>query len=63
MKDLQPALGSPPRTDSPDVSRLRTLGDTERSEALGPDGDTRYHRDAEGVHYVPKRALEDLILG
>lgn len=28
---------------------------------LGPDGDTNYYRDAAGVHYVPKRKLEDLI--
>jgi nitroreductase len=32
-------------------------------EPLGPDGDTRYHRDEQGVHYVPKRALEEIILG
>ncbi len=29
---------------------------------LGPDGDTNYYRDAAGVHYVPKRKLEDLII-
>ena len=26
------------------------------------DGDVRYYRDENQVHYVPKRALEDLIL-
>ena len=31
-------------------------------EPLGPDGDTRYHRDEQGVHYVPKRSLEEIIL-
>jgi len=32
-------------------------------EPLGKDGDTRYWRDEQGVHHVPKRALEDIIIG
>lgn len=31
-------------------------------EALGDGGDTAYHRDAAGFHYVPKRPLSDLII-
>lgn len=30
--------------------------------AESPDGSTNYWRDAEAVHYVPKRALEDVLL-
>ena len=29
---------------------------------VGEDGDIRYHRDANGVHYVPKRSLDELIV-
>ena len=31
-------------------------------EPMGPEGDVKYWRDAEGVHHVPKRALEELIV-
>jgi len=31
-------------------------------ENLGPEGDVRYWRDAAGVHHVPKRSLEQIIL-
>lgn len=31
-------------------------------EPLGADGGIRYYRDAEGVHRVPKRALEEVVL-
>lgn len=29
---------------------------------VGPDGDMRCYRDAEGVHHVPKWSLDELIL-
>jgi nitroreductase len=32
-------------------------------DPVGPDGDTRYWRDDEGVHHVPKRSLDDVIIG
>jgi nitroreductase len=32
-------------------------------EEVSADADTRYWRDAEGVHHVPKRRLDDIIVG
>lgn len=32
-------------------------------DPVGPDGDTAYWNDEDGVHHVPKRSLEDLIIG
>jgi nitroreductase len=32
-------------------------------EPVGADGDIKYWRDEQGVHHVPKRALDELIVG
>ena len=31
-------------------------------EPVGPEGNIRYYRDAAGVHHVPKRSLEEVIV-
>jgi len=31
-------------------------------EPVGPGGDIRYWRNGQGVHHVPKRKLEDVII-
>lgn len=33
-----------------------------RLEPVGADGDMKYWRDEEGVHHVPKRSLEEIII-
>ena len=30
-------------------------------EEVGPDGDIKYYRNADDVHHVPKRTLDELI--
>ncbi|MFH1723761.1 MAG: nitroreductase family protein [Elusimicrobiota bacterium] len=62
-KGLREALDIPPRYD---IVLAVALGETNEKvviEEAGPDGDTKYYRTADGVHHVPKRSLDDIILG
>lgn len=44
------------------VIALGKPGETSLIEPLGQDGDIKYYRDADGVHHVPKRSLDDLLV-
>jgi nitroreductase len=59
---LRAALDLP---DSLEILLVLALGKPAEQiviEPMGADGKIEYWRDGEGVHHVPKRALEDLIL-
>jgi nitroreductase len=60
---LGQALGIDPRYDILLVLALGKPKETVIIEPVGPEGDIKYWRDAEGVHHVPKRSLDELIIG
>lgn len=45
------------------VLALGAPGERVVIDPVGPDGSIKYWRDADSVHHVPKRALEEIILG
>jgi len=59
---LREALRIPERYDILLVVALGQPKERVVLEELGPDGDIRYYRDAEGAHHVPKRSLREVIL-
>jgi nitroreductase len=62
-KGLRRSLEIP---DGLDVLLVLALGRPKEEvvlETVGGDGDIKYWRDSSGVHHVPKRALDDIIVG
>jgi nitroreductase len=60
--ELAAALELPPQYE---ILLALSLGKPKEQvviEPIGPDGSVKYWRDAQHVHHVPKRALEDIIL-
>ena len=52
-------------TDQFEILLVLVLGkpkEVVQVEYIAPDGDIKYWRDAEGVHHVPKRKMEDIIV-
>jgi len=60
---LRKALEIPPRYEILLVLALGKPRERVVIETVGPDGDIRYWRDREGVHHVPKRPLDEIIIG
>jgi nitroreductase len=53
-------------SDRYDILLVVALGKPKENvviEAVGKDGSTKYWRDSQEVHHVPKRSLEDIIVG
>ena len=59
---LRVALNLPGHLEIALVVALGRPNETIVIDAVGPDGDTGYYRDARGVRHVPKRSLEDIIV-
>jgi len=59
---LRQALDIPKQYEILLVLVLGKPKETVMLEEVGSDGDIRYYRDAQGVHHVPKRSLNELIL-
>lgn len=60
--DLRKSLGIGERYEILQVIALGKPKEEVRLVPIGADGDIKYYRDADGVHYVPKRSLDDIIL-
>jgi hypothetical protein len=62
-EELSKALGIPPRYEILLVLSLGKPREKVVLETVGADGKTNYWRDGDGVHHVPKRCLDDIIIG
>lgn len=60
---LRKALEIPPRYEILLVLALGKPKEKVVIETVGPSGDTKYWRDSEEVHHVPKRPLDEIIIG
>jgi len=56
-------LSIPERFEILLVLALGSPAETITVDDLGPDGDIKYWRDEAGVHLVPKRSLDEIIIG
>ncbi len=62
-QELGKALEIPPRYEILLVLALGKPKETVVIETVSPNRDIKYWRDSEGIHHVPKRLLDDIIIG
>lgn len=62
-RELRDALKIPARYEILLVLALGKPKEKVVIETVGPDGDIKYWRDSEGIHHVPKRSLDAIIIG
>ena len=62
-QELSKVLEIAPRCEILLVIALGKPKETVVIEKVGPDGDVKYWRDSQGTHHVPKRDLDDIIIG
>ncbi len=60
--ELKSHLAIAPNLEILLVIALGTCAEKIKLETVGPDGDIRYWRDEQGVHHVPKRSLQSVIV-
>ncbi len=61
--ELRSALDIPNRYEVLLVLALGKPSEVVVIDNLAPDGSIKYWRDGDGVHHVPKRSLDDVIIG
>ena len=61
-RELADRLGIPDQYEILLVIALGKPVETIVFEKVGPDRDIRYYRDEKGVHHLPKRSLEEIVL-
>lgn len=61
-RKIREALGIPENLEPLLVLALGFQKEARCVETVGADGSVKYWRDAQGVHHVPKRPLEELLI-
>ena len=62
-RELREALAIPEHLEILLVLALGRAKEKVVIEPVGPEGDIKYWRDADGAHHVPKRALDEIVVG